>query len=216
LGTEALRLTGRKMLVVGLTGGIASGKSTVSTMMRQAGIPVICADELARLAVSAGSSCLEQIRGALGDGVVGDDGELDRKAVAAIVFADSSKRELIESIIHPWVLAETARRLGQLVAEGYNVAVVDVPLLYEAGWEDGFDLVMVVYVPREVQRTRLVERDQVSEDDAEARLRAQKPIEEKRARANIVIDNSGTIESTREQVERALAAIRQMSHNGLC
>ena len=201
------------MLKIGLTGGIGSGKSTVAQMIREAGVPVICADELARLAVSAGSSCLEEIERVLGAPAVGADGEMDRKAVGKIVFADSDKRKLLESIVHPRVSAEADRLLAQLEHEGHSMAVVDVPLLFEVGWEAGFDIVMVVYVPSRVQEERLMARDRVSRDDAKARLKAQKPIEEKKVKADIVIDNSGTIQSTREQVHRALDSIRGIVGN---
>ncbi len=197
------------MLVIGLTGGIASGKSTVSAMVREAGIPVICLDELSRQAVTAGSPCLEEIRRVFGDAVLDDDGVLDRKAVADLVFSDSAKRKVLESIIHPWVSAQTARQLAQFALEGRRVAVVDVPLLYEVGWEHMFDLVMMVYVPRDVQEQRLVARDHISREEARARLGAQKPIGEKKALADMVIDNSGTVESTREQVSRALESLLQ-------
>ncbi|MEW6349549.1 MAG: dephospho-CoA kinase [Thermodesulfobacteriota bacterium] len=195
------------MLVVGLTGGIASGKSTVSAVIREAGIPVICLDELSRQAVSAGSTCLEAIRRVFGDAVLDSEGALDRKAVADMVFSDSARRKALEAIIHPWVSEETGRLLARFAAEGMRVAVVDIPLLYEVGWEDMFDLVMLVYVPQDVQEQRLVARDRISREDARARLDAQRPIDEKKALADIVIDNSGTVQSTREQVSRALDSI---------
>ncbi len=197
------------MLVVGLTGGIASGKSTVSTMIREAEIPVICLDELSKQAVAVGSPCLEEIRRMFGDAVIDADAALDRKVVADLVFSDSAKRKALESVIHPWVSQETARLLAGFEREGRRVTVVDIPLLYEVGWEHMFDLVMLVYVPRDVQEQRLVARDHISREDARARLDAQKPIDEKKILADIVVDNSGTVQSTREQVTRALESLLQ-------
>jgi len=196
------------MLVVGLTGGIASGKSTVSDMFKEAGIPVVCADELAHEAVKAGSPALEEIRRCFGEEVISPNGELDRAVMARLVFGDQSKRELLESIIHPKVAEEKDKLLTRLERQGHRLAVVDVPLLYETGWERFFDLVVVVYVPERLQVERLVARDNMSEEDARARLLAQMPIEEKKSRADHVVDNAGSLERTREQVEGILRRLR--------
>jgi dephospho-CoA kinase len=199
------------MLVVGLTGGIASGKSTVSRMFEEAGVPVICADQLAREAVDPASPLLEEIRGIFGDTVIDGEGRLDREAMASVVFQDESRRKDLESIIHPWVLSETERRIGILSAEGHQLVIVDVPLLYEIGWFKGFDKIIVVYVPEAVQATRLSERNHMDSREVAARLRAQMPIAEKRRRADMVVDNSGTIEHTRDQVEAILTELRTMT-----
>ncbi len=196
------------MLVVGLTGGIASGKSTVSRMFEEAGVPVICADELAREAVDPGSPLLGEIRRLFGDAVIDRQGRLDRAAMARLVFQDASRRKILESIVHPWVMAETQRRIKELATQGHAVVVVDVPLLYEVGWKAAFDQVIVVYVPDAIQAARLTERNEMDPLEVSARLRAQMPIEEKRKRADVVVDNSGTIEETRRQVEKVLAALR--------
>lgn len=199
------------MMVVGLTGGIGSGKSTVSTMLREAGVPVVCADELAKKAVEKGSPALEEIRRTFGDGVIDAQGRLDRAAMARLVFSDSSRRKKLESIIHPRVEEEKDRIVHQYSREGHPIVAVDVPLLFESGWESAFDLIIVVYVPREVQEKRLMYRNGISKEEALARLDAQMPIEEKKGRADRVIDNSGTVEETRRQVDRVLDDIRTVA-----
>ncbi|MFH1115614.1 MAG: dephospho-CoA kinase [Pseudomonadota bacterium] len=199
------------MLVVGLTGGIASGKSTVSSLLQQMGVPVICADELAHEAVKPGAPALEEIRREFGDETIDEEGNLDRAAMARLVFHDPALRRKLESIIHPRVSEGKNKRLAVFRGQGHDVAVVDVPLLYESGWEKAFDLVVVVYVTRDVQERRLVERDGMSLDEAHARLEAQMPIDEKRDRADKLVDNTGSLQRTREQVESLLKELRIMA-----
>jgi dephospho-CoA kinase len=199
------------MLVVGLTGGIASGKSTVSRLFQEAGIPVICADELAREAVKRGSVGLEEIRQAFGNAVFDRDGALDRKAMANVIFRDESKRKILEAIIHPRVAEEKTRILTDLERNGHSVVIVDVPLLYESGWQTAFDLVVVVYVPREVQEQRLMSRDGISLEEATARLHAQLPLEKKKELADRIVDNTGDVAHTRSQVEQLLAEFRVLA-----
>ncbi len=196
------------MLVVGLTGGIASGKSTVSSLFQELGVPVICADELAYEAVKLGAPALEEIRREFGNAIIDNEGRLDRAAMARLVFHDSAQRKKLESIIHPRVSEEKDRRLEEFRHQGHAVVVVDVPLLYESGWEKEFDLVIVVHVPRHVQEQRLVDRDGMTHEDARARLDAQMPIDEKRARADKIIDNTDSLHCTREQVELILNELR--------
>jgi len=204
------------MLVVGLTGGISSGKSTVSKMIEQAGIPVICADELARKVVEPGSPGMEEIRRTFGEGVIDSKGGLDRAAMARVVFADSSLRKTLESIIHPRVEEERDRRIHLLARQGHEIAVVDVPLLFEAGWQDAFDLIVVVYAPREVQETRLIARDGITTEEARARLDAQMSIEHKRDLADRLIDNSESMDETHRQVERILQDLKMMAARKKC
>jgi dephospho-CoA kinase len=204
------------MLVVGLTGGIASGKTTVSRMFEEAGVPVICADELSREAVAPGSPGLEEIRRLFGDEMIDDQGGLDRPRMAQVVFQDEAKRRLLESIIHPRVEDGKNRRIKELESQGHRMVVVDVPLLYESGWDRHCDMVLVVYVSGETQMDRLVSRDGIADLDARARLDSQIPIDDKRRRADRVIDNSGSIEHTREQVKRVLEelAVPALSTHG--
>ncbi len=188
------------MFVVGLTGGIASGKSTVSGVFRDAGIPVICADDLAHEVVKPGSAALDEIQRTFGGEFLDSRGNLDRAAMANLVFQDTYKRKALERIIHPRVAEEQAKILLDLGNQGHKIAIVDVPLLYEAGLEESFDIVLVAYVPADVQIKRLMARDKISEEQARSRLDAQLDIDEKKKLADLVIDNSGSLEHTREQV----------------
>jgi dephospho-CoA kinase len=201
------------MVVVGLTGGIAAGKSTVAQMFREAGIPVICADELAHDAVKPGKPALEEIRQAFGPDVIDESGQLDRPAMANRVFRDPEKRRLLESIIHPRVAEEKDRRIAEFESQGHTVVLVDVPLLYESGWQNAFDLIVVVYAPRSMQEQRLVVRDGMSEDDARARLDAQMSIEEKKKLADRVVDNSAGLQHTRDQVMSIVAEVTELAQS---
>ena len=188
------------MLVVGLTGGIASGKSTVSNMFRDAGIAVICSDDLAHEVVKPGSPALEDIRETFGEDFIDDNGNLDRAAMAELVFRDEHRRRVLESIIHPRIEEERARIIEELARQGRDIVVVDVPLLYESGLERLFNKIIVVYVPPRIQMERLTARDRMSLEEARSRLDSQMPIEDKKGRADWVIDNTGSQEQTREQV----------------
>ncbi|MFD0698675.1 dephospho-CoA kinase [Paenibacillus sp. GCM10027628] len=182
---------------IGLTGGIACGKSTVSAMLVSRGAILVDADQLARDVVEPGSPVLERVAGHFGQAVLHPDGSLNRKKLGEIVFADASARKQLENLLHPPIRAlmraqmETAER-----EHPEKLVVVDVPLLYESGLVAMFQEVMVVYVPRDVQLARLIQRDGLTEVSAQERLAAQMSIEEKRELADIVIDNSGTREET--------------------
>ncbi len=203
------------MLVVGLTGGIASGKSTVSRMFQDAGIPVICADELARDAVKPGSPALEEIGRAFGERVIDEQGGLDRVRMAELVFKDDSKRKALEHIIHPRVAEQKDRRIHALRNDGYKLAIVDVPLLYETAWDSQFDLIIVVFVPRITQEERLIQRDGMTREEARARLDAQMPIDDKKQKADRVIDNSDSLAHTRQQVEALLQELRLLAESAV-
>lgn len=198
-------------MVVGLTGGIASGKSTVSRMFRDDGVPVICADELAREAVKPGAPALEEIRRVFGEDMIGADGALDRTKMAQIVFPDAAKRAALEGIIHPKVAEGKDRLIRELELAGHDTVIVDVPLLFEKGWDKGCDLVIVVFVPRSVQEERLIKRDGLSREDARARLDAQTPIEEKKTLADRVVDNTGPLEQTLGQVKTLVKELRTLA-----
>jgi dephospho-CoA kinase len=196
------------MGVVGLTGGIASGKSTFAAALRDLGAPVIDADRLAREEVRAGSPALAAIAAEFGPGTLGPDGELDRKAMADRVFADPGARRRLESIVHPAVRAAVAAETARLAAEGHALAFYDVPLLFERGLDREVDCVVVVHAPPEVQRARLRARDGLAEGEAEARLAAQWPIDEKARLADVVVDNRGDLAALREKARRVLEALR--------
>jgi len=183
---------------VGLTGGVASGKSTVSQMMADLGAVVIDADLLAREVVAKGSEGLAEVVEAFGPGVLADDGELDRPAVGAIVFADPDQRKVLEAIIHPRVRARGAE-IEAAAPEGALV-VHDIPLLAETGQAGAFDAVVVVDVPTEVQLDRMVRLRGMTPEDADARIAAQASREDRLAVATYVIDNTGTYDDLRERV----------------
>ena len=190
---------------VGLTGGIASGKSTVSAILRDLGAVVIDADQLARDVVAAGTAGLAAVVEEFGPGVLTADGELDRPAVADIVFADDAARRRLEAIVHPLVFEEITR-LESEAPEG-AVVVHDIPLLAESGRADSFDAVLVVDAPPEVQLDRMVQDRGWSRAEAESRMAAQASPEERRAIATYVIDNSGSREELRRQVEEIYAKL---------
>lgn len=200
----------KDLLVVGLTGGIASGKSSVSSIFRQRGIPVICADELAREVVRPGSQGISEIAEVFGSSVFDSDGGLNRPELARRVFSDPSKRKILESIIHPRVSQERDRLVSLYRDMGHKIVVVDVPLLFEAGWEGSFDLVILVYTPRNVQQERLIIRDNMSNEEAAARLEAQMDIEAKKNMADMIIDNTGSLFNTEKQVSLIIDRLESM------
>ena len=189
------------MDVIGLTGGIASGKSTVAQMLRELGAVVIDADEAARAVVEPGSEAFAEIVDAFGTQVL-DGGHLDRSRLAQIVFADEAARRRLEAITHPRVRRWMAERQREAAERGEPLVVLDIPLLFENGLEAGMKAVILAYAPEEVQIERLIRRNGLSRQDARARLAAQLPIEEKVARATYVIDNGGPLEATRAQTEK--------------
>jgi dephospho-CoA kinase len=181
------------MRIVGLTGGIGSGKSTFSALLRERGAAVVDADRLARDAVAPGSAGLAEVVRAFGEDILDASGALDRKRMAARVFADPVARRRLEAIVHPYVRAGMAAEVRRLAATGAPLALYDVPLLYEAGREGDVDVVVVVWAPREAQLARLAARDGMSAAEAEARIAAQMPLDEKARRADFVVVNDGTL-----------------------
>lgn len=188
-------------MIIGLTGGIASGKSTVSAMLAELGAAVVDADQVAREVVLPGEPALREVADAFGQAILNEDGTLNRSKLGEIVFADEAKRKKLEAILHPAIRQVMTDRIERLEKENpKRLVVADIPLLYETGLDARYPEVMVVYVPPSVQLKRLMERDGLSEDKARERLLAQLPIDEKKAKADWVIDNSGTREATRRQV----------------
>jgi dephospho-CoA kinase len=187
---------------IGLTGGIACGKSTVAAMLAQRGAILIDADQIAREVVLPGTPALARIAERFGPEVLTPEGALNRKRLGAIVFGDEAARRDLEAILHPPIRALMRERKERFEREAPDkLVVLDIPLLYESKLEAMVDRVMVVYCPRELQLERLVRRDGLTPEQAEARLAAQLPIEDKRKLADIVIDNSGSLEHTERQVD---------------
>jgi dephospho-CoA kinase len=198
----------RRFLLVGLTGSIATGKSTVSRMFAHLGARVIDADLLAREVVMPGQPAYAGIVEEFGRQVVQEDGSLDRKALGAVVFADSAKRRRLEEITHPAIGARQRRILSVLDEEAFEGVVIwDAALLFEGGGTAKMDRVVVVYADPETERRRLMERDGLSDADARARIASQMPIAEKAKLAHHVIDNSGTREETERQVRAVYGAL---------
>ena len=191
------------MLRVGLTGGIASGKSEVARRLAERGAVLVDADVLAREAVAPGSEGLAEVVAAFGPGIVADDGGLDRAALGAIVFADPVRREVLNAIVHPRVrarAAEIAERAGS--QDPRAVVVQDIPLLVETGQAGNFDVVVVVDAPDDVRVARLAARNGMPEAEARARMAAQTTREERLAAADHVLENTGTVEELRAAVDR--------------
>jgi dephospho-CoA kinase len=188
------------MLLVGLTGGIASGKSTVSAMLAERGAEIIDADHIARQVVMPGNPAWCKIRDHFGPGVLFPDGSIDRQALADIVFGDPAKLTVLNEITHPEIFARIADRL-EAHHDQDVVVVLDAALLIEAGLGDGVDVVIVTHSPREIQVERLTGKG-LGEKDASSRIAAQLEPEKRLARADIVIDNSGSLEDLGRQVDK--------------
>ncbi len=195
------------MYRIGLTGGVGCGKSTVSSYLKELGIPVIDGDKLAREAVTPGSDAMKKIRDAFGDDVFTAEGTLDRRKMADLVFADEEKRQKLNAIIHPFIWHRTQEELLKAQESGAEVAVLDMPLLLEIGWYLRAESVWVVYVPLEMQIQRVMGRDGFTREEVLSRIGKQMLTANKLNYADVVIDNSGTIEETRAQVDEALKAL---------
>jgi len=175
--------------LVGLTGGIATGKSTFAAALRALGVPVLDADQLARQVVAPGTPALAEIARAFGPATLAADGALDRKALGALVFADPEARRRLEAITHPAIRAAMQAETARLAAAGHDLAFYDAALLFEVGLDRAMSLVVVVDAPPEVQVARIMARDGLTRAEAQARLAAQLPVAEKAARADVVVDN---------------------------
>ncbi len=191
-------------LVVGLTGGIASGKSTVSNMLKEMGITVIDADVEARLAVEPGEPAYEKIVACFGKEILLEDGSINRAKLGAIVFSDEEKRLQLNRIVHPEVRKRMIDKRDRAIRGGEQLIVMDIPLLLESKLTYMVDKVLLVYVDEDTQLRRLMKRNNFSKEEALSRIRAQMPLKEKIRYSDAVIDNNGTVEKTREQLLRIL------------
>ncbi len=197
---------------IGLTGGIASGKSLVSGILRDLGAAVVDADRIARDVVAPGGPAYEDVVRAFGPSVVQPDGALDRKALANRIFADAAARTQLNALTHPHIRRRMVEEAAAILeaAPGVEVIVFDIPLLLETtdGRDLGLDSILVVYTDDDVRLERLASRDALGEAEARDRLRAQMPLREKLVHADWVIDNNGSPEETRRQVEGVWETIR--------
>jgi dephospho-CoA kinase len=200
--------TPRKFLLVGLTGGIATGKSTVSALLRRLGCEIIDADLLAREVVEPGQPALAQIVTEFGRDVLTADGELDRKKLGAIIFADPERRRRLEGITHPAIRERFQARLAELTAKGFaGIVVFDAPVMIESGNYKNMERMIVVVTDDATQMDRLNGRDGTGDAENRRKIASQMPLAEKAKLADYVIDNSGSREATAEQVRRVFAAL---------
>ncbi|BAH18062.1 conserved hypothetical protein [Macrococcoides caseolyticum JCSC5402] len=190
---------GGTMTVIGLTGGIASGKSTVANYLKENGFAVIDADIAARQAVEKGTEGLRKVAETF-PGVLNEDGTLNRKALGTIIFNDKAQRDSLNEIVHPIVRRLMDEEKAAALSEG-KVVVMDIPLLYENELEHTVDEVWVVYVSYDIQKMRLMKRNELSESEADARINSQMSMDEKRDKADIVIDNCHDLDSLYKHLE---------------
>jgi dephospho-CoA kinase len=189
------------MVTAGLTGGIASGKTMVAQLFRELGAEIIDTDVIAHQIVEPGREGLERIKACFGSVMFTADGMLDRARLAAAVFSDSSRLEKLNSLLHPLIAQQIVERRESLRLTGFDeVVIVDVPLLFECGWQDMFDRSIVVYCEPDVQLRRLMRRSGLDAVQAAARIAAQMPLCEKKIAADFVIDNQATPQSVRPEV----------------
>lgn len=198
------------MIIAGLTGGIATGKSTVAAFFRQAGAIIIDADRIAREVVRPGLPAWCRIVEAFGREILREDGEIHRERLGGVIFHDAARKAILNRIVHPFVFEAMADEMEAVRrADPRGVVIQDIPLLFESGMERALPRIIVVYVPESVQLIRLMRRNHLSEAEAMARIRSQIPIEEKKRRADILIDNSGTLAETQARSLAVYALLKQ-------
>lgn len=188
--------------VIGLTGGIATGKSTVSRILKDKGFCIVDADVASRKAVEKGSVGLQQVKEVFGEDAI-IDGEMNRQYVGSIVFKDLTMREKLNNIIHPIVRTIMDEEKEEALSHGKNV-IMDIPLLFENKLQNTVDETWLVYTDQETQIQRLKERNQLSDEEAEARIQSQIPIDEKKSLADCIIDNNGSLEDLHQNIDDLL------------
>lgn len=198
-------------LLLGVTGGIASGKSTVSQILKELGAPLVDLDVIARQVVEPGTTTLANIVDYFGKQVLCENGSLDRKNLSNIIFRDTEKRKKLESFIHPPIFEEFFKKVHEIAKKRPNAIIqVSVPLLIEQNLQFIFDKIVVVYISREQQVERLALRDGISRADASNMLNSQLPIEEKVGYADFIINNENSVEETRRQVEEMWQELKKI------
>lgn len=191
-------------MIIGLTGSIASGKSTVSTMLKKQGYPIVDADEIARLVVEPGTPVIEKIGQTFGQEVLQEDGSLNREKLGERIFGDAKERDTLNSIIHPAIREEMIRQRDERFDAGATTVIMDIPLLFESKLQSFVDKTVVVSVTPEVQKRRLIARNELTENEASKRIHSQLPMELKEAGADAVIYNNGTVEETEVQLKKII------------
>lgn len=191
-------------MIIGLTGSIASGKSTVAKMLEDLRFPIVDADKVARVVVEPGTETLAKIAEAFGPEVILEDGHMDRQKVGSIIFHDPIKRKQLNDIIHPAIRKEMLRQRDKYVSDGHPHVIMDIPLLFESGLQSYVEKILVVSVNEENQLARLMQRNGLSEEEARARISSQLPISVKEQGADAVIYNNKSIEETEAQLHYIL------------
>ncbi|KAL9332244.1 hypothetical protein ACSQ67_001854 [Phaseolus vulgaris] len=195
------------MRIVGLTGGIASGKSTVSNLFKSHGFPVVDADVVAREVLRKGSGGWKKVVAAFGDEIVLEDGEVNRPRLGQIVFSDPDKRQFLNRLLAPYIARGILWEVLKLWVKGYKVIVLDVPLLFEAKMDKFTKPIIVVWVDPDTQIQRLLARDKSIEEDARNRVNAQMPLDLKRGKADIVIDNTGSFDDLSQHFQKVFLEV---------
>ncbi|KAL2939878.1 Dephospho-CoA kinase [Bienertia sinuspersici] len=195
------------MRIVGLTGGIASGKSTVSNLFKAHDIPIVDADVVARDALKKGTGGWKKAVEAFGDEILQPDGEVDRPKLGRIVFSNPDKRQLLNRLLAPYISSGIIQEILKLWLKGHKVIVLDVPLLFEAKMDKWTKPIIVVWVDHETQLKRLLSRDGITEEEANNKINAQMPLDSKRSKADIVIDNTGSLDDLNEQFQKILRVV---------
>lgn len=192
-------------IVIGLTGSIASGKSTIARQLSAYGLPVIDADVISRQVVEKGEPAYDKIVHTFGESILREDGSINRPALGEIIFNDKEKRRALNDIVHPAVRKEMLRQRDEHVERGTQAVVLDIPLLFESKLTHFVEKILVVSVRSDVQMDRLMKRNNLSKEEAESRIASQIPVQEKEALADAVIDNNGTMECSFEQLKSLLS-----------
>ncbi|MDW0118454.1 dephospho-CoA kinase [Sporosarcina thermotolerans] len=192
-------------MIIGLTGSIATGKSTVSRMLKEKGYPIVDADEISRQVVEPGSSVLEKIADAFGKEIIDQDGRLNREKLGGLIFNDQLEREKLNAIMHPAVRQEMIRQKELWLEKGFNTVIMDIPLLFESKLQSYVEKIIVVSATPSIQRKRLMARNNLTGEEADARINSQLPIPEKEKGADAVINNNDTLEETERQLDAILA-----------
>jgi len=192
-------------MIIGLTGSIASGKSTISAMLKEKGFPIIDADLVARQVVEPGTVNLQEIERVFGHSVMNEDGTLNRDSLGQIIFHEPAKRKKLNDLMHPAIRSEMVRMRDELFERGQKTIIMDIPLLFESRLQHFVDKILVVSVTEEMQLNRLMKRNSLSKEEAETRIQSQLPIIEKEKGADAVIYNNESIDQSKLQLERILA-----------
>ena len=201
------------MRIIGLTGGIASGKSTVSAILRNEGAYIIDTDQIAHDITLPQEPAWRGIVEKFGKEILSSDGTIDRRKLGQIVFNDKKKRIILEQITHPRIRSKVIQEIEEANLKAYSVVVLDVPLLFEVGWNEMADEIWVVYVDEQTQLSRLIARNNLSRQEAMDRIAAQKSLADKVRLADVVIDNNCSVESTQAQVIAALYQAKTEGHD---